>query len=199
MFFLRIKTNIEWLRSMEQIFSDGKETWLFDLWTLSDQELQKGTGSSHLYIAHRSVCNRDQESWSLWLLDRSLLKLLIARVQRTKTCHTSLVVEKMRWSVGISGSELIFDQLLKGMLIAWFHLDPDWKRFYRWRISDYPLNNQAINDIRNLDPRCKCSYINYDSHVTAPCSATHLACCLSLPRVRASRNTSMILLMEPHL
>ena len=69
---------------------------------------------SHIHVACRSVCDRDQESWSM----KIVLDLLIAPfrgswsldatgVQRTKRTHACQVSEKVHWSVDISRSEFI--------------------------------------------------------------------------------------------
>ena len=103
---------------------------------------------SHIRVACRSVCNHDQESWSVKIilvrliaLFRSSLSLDFAGVQRTKPCHTSIVSKKVRWLLTLvaQNSSWSLDWLQKRVLITWFHFDPSHKHFYRWRVCDYPL------------------------------------------------------------
>ena len=69
---------------------------------------------SHIYVTCRSVCDCDQESWSVKIiLDRLITpfrgfwSLDFTGVQRTKCSHASVVSKKVHWLVDISRSEFV--------------------------------------------------------------------------------------------
>ena len=80
---------------------------------------------SHIRIACRSVCDRDQEFWLLKIVLDCLIAplealdpLILREFKGNKCTHTSLVLEKVRWSVDFSCSESSWslDHLLKECL-----------------------------------------------------------------------------------
>jgi len=99
-------------------------------------------------LACRSVCDRDQKSWSVKIvLDRLIApfrgswSLDSTGVQRTKCSHAAKYLRKCvdRLILVAQNSSWSLDRLQKRTLIAWFHFDPGRKRFYSRRVCDYPL------------------------------------------------------------
>ena len=72
--------------------------------------------------------------WGSWPLD-------YARFKRQKCCHSFLVSNQTCWLVNISKSKI--DQLLRGTLIAWFHIDPSCMSFCRQHVSNYPCKKSS--------------------------------------------------------
>ena len=114
--------------------------------------------SIHLQITCRSVCDRnlDQSKLSLitWLFPSEALDhLILWRVKGQERCQASLVSEKMSWYYNVlvpQSSTSSLDQLLKRMLIAWFHFDPSPKCFNRWCVCDQPLLHPRIKNIKSV-------------------------------------------------
>jgi len=130
--------------------------------------LHPRTRGSHVRVARRSVCDSDQESWSVKIvLDRLIApfrgswSLDFTGVQRTKRSHASVVPKKVRWSLILvaQNSSWSLDRLQKRTLIAWFHFDPGRKRFYRRCVCDYPLQSHKLAEKQALYADwkpCKC-------------------------------------------
>jgi len=89
------------------------------------------------------ILDRRKSSLIAWSLRSEALDHLILREFKGQNVATPakyvrkcvdrliLVAQNSSWSL---------DRFLKRTLIAWFHFDPGRKRFYRRRLSDYPLS-----------------------------------------------------------
>jgi len=100
---------------------------------------------SHLHITCRSVCDWDQESWSVKIVLDCLIipswSLDFMEVQRIKRCHTPLVSDRRCWSVEISDPEFVLIpwSATKWNIDPWIPFDSGHNCFYRWCTCDYPL------------------------------------------------------------
>ena len=119
-------------------------TCMFTLpWPSKGIALQVARGS-HIRVACRSVCDRDQESWSEKIvLDRLIApfrgswSLDFTGVQRTKCSHASLVSKKVRWSVDNSRSEFVALDFSK--ILQWKSSPRKVTRWALFRVHFRPL------------------------------------------------------------